>query len=94
MNELTAASAVIFNDFAWTPMAHQQGEGRVWGRLNDLHGALVYYVQVKNTIDSFMMQTLARKQTLIDKGVDGQGEFARGQESLLKDFLTYLKENR
>jgi SNF2 family DNA or RNA helicase len=91
---LTAASSIVFNDFGWNPMIHDQAEGRAWGRLNDPHGCLVYYVQVANSIDSFMMQTLERKQKMIDAGVEGQRQFAHNTVSMQQEFLRYLKEHR
>lgn len=90
---LTAASAIVFNDFGWNPMIHDQAEGRAWGRLNDPHGCLVYYVSVKDSIDSFMMQTLERKQSLIDAGVEGQRSYASTQVSMQQEFVQYLKMN-
>jgi SNF2 family DNA or RNA helicase len=32
-HNITAAGHVIFNDLFWTPAAHEQGEGRAYGRL-------------------------------------------------------------
>jgi SNF2 family DNA or RNA helicase len=91
---LTAASAIVFNDFGWNPMIHDQAEGRAWGRLNDPHGCLVYYIAVADSVDSFMMQTLERKQVMIDAGVEGQRTYATAQVSMQAEFLRYLKENR
>lgn len=90
---LTAASAIVFNDFGWNPMIHDQAEGRAWGRLNDPHGCLVYYVSVQNSVDQFMMETLERKQQLIDAGVEGQRTYAEGSVSLQAEFLKYMREN-
>jgi SNF2 family DNA or RNA helicase len=90
---LTAASAIVFNDFGWNPMIHDQAEGRAWGRLNDPHGCLVYYVAVKDTVDQFMMETLARKQELIDSGVEGVRGYATEQVSLKQEMLNYLRKN-
>lgn len=88
---LTAASAIVFNDFGWNPMIHDQAEGRAWGRLNDPHGCLVYYVAVADSIDEFMMKTLERKQNLIDAGVEGQRAYASDSVSMQKEFVQYLK---
>lgn len=90
---LTAGTAILFNDYSWTPMAHDQAEGRAWGRLNDPHGCLVYYIQVSDSIDSFMMETLARKQQMIDSGVEGVRSYATEQVNMTRDFLRYLREN-
>lgn len=90
---LTGGTAIIFNDYGWNPMIHDQAEGRAWGRLNDIHGCLVYYVEVKNSIDSFMMKTLERKQKLIDGAIDEQKVFAEAKNSMLSDFISYVKNN-
>ena len=90
---LTAGTAVIFNDFGWTEEIHNQAEGRAWGRLNDLHGCLVYYVSVKDSIDAFMMQTLERKQELEKSGVTGVRVYASEQVSLQREFMKYVREN-
>lgn len=91
---LTAATAILFNDYEWTPKDHDQAEGRAWGRLNDMHGCLIYYVAVQNSIDSFMMGTLQRKQEMIDAGVNGQKVFATAHASMLTEFVSYLKGSR
>ena len=88
---LTAGTAIVFNDFAWAPMHHEQAEGRAWGRLNDPHGCLVYYVQVEDSIDSFMMETLARKQEMIDAGVEGTRVYAADQVSMKDEFVAYMR---
>jgi SNF2 family DNA or RNA helicase len=88
---LTAASAIVFNDFGWNPMIHDQAEGRAWGRLNDPHGCLVYYVAVQDSIDEFMMKTLERKQALIDAGVEGQRSYATDSVSMQQEFVQYLR---
>jgi SWI/SNF-related matrix-associated actin-dependent regulator 1 of chromatin subfamily A len=88
---LTAGTAIVFNDFAWAPMHHEQAEGRAWGRLSDPHGCLVYYVQVEDSIDSFMMETLARKQELIDAGVEGTRSYAADQVSMKDEFVAYMR---
>lgn len=90
---LTAATAIVFNDYGWNPMIHDQAEGRAWGRLNDPHGCLVQYVQVEDSIDSFMLETLARKQQMIDSGIEGVRAYATEQTSMLKDFIRYVREN-
>ena len=90
---LTAATAIIFNSFGWNPMIHQQAEGRAWGRLNDPHGCLVYYVAIKDTVDEFMMQTLQRKQEMIEAGVEGIKVYATEQVSMQREMIRYLREN-
>jgi SNF2 family DNA or RNA helicase len=90
---LTGATSIVFNDFGWNEMIHDQAEGRAWGRLNDLHGALIYYVSVKDSVDQFMMETLKRKQEMVDSGIDGQTVYATEQVSLQREFMGYLRRN-
>jgi hypothetical protein len=40
-----------------------------------------------------MMQTLERKQKLIDAGVEGQRNFAESSISMQTEFLRYLRES-
>lgn len=91
---LTAASAVIFNDYGWNEMTHDQAEGRAWGRLNDPHGLLVYYVSADVDIEKFMMDTLKRKQEMAEAGVDGQRVYVTNENSMLREFLRFVRENR
>jgi hypothetical protein len=74
-------------------MHHDQAEGRAWGRLNDPHGCLVYYIEVENSIDSFMMATLARKQDMIDAGVEGVRVMAKENVNMTKEFINFLREH-
>ena len=91
---LTAASTVIFNCFAWTSATHTQAEDRAYGRLNDLHGCNVWYVQVADTVDEHMFGIIKMKQALEDAAVDGVKVYATEQLGLQKEFLRYLRENR
>jgi hypothetical protein len=53
----------------------------------------VYYVEVEDSIDSFMMQTLARKQNMIDAGVEGVRVMAADNVSMRDEFVRYLREH-
>lgn len=88
---LTAATAILHNDFAWNPMTYDQAEGRAWGRLNDLHGCLVEYVQVENSVDGFMMDLVKNKRTLVDAVVDGQKNHSTQMLSMQKEFMKYVR---
>lgn len=90
---ITAASAILFNGFFWHDAAHTQAEDRAYGRLNDVHGVLVYYVQVENSIDSFMLELIHNKQELSTHGVDGVKVYATEQVSLKNEFVRRLRES-
>lgn len=68
---LTAAGYVIFADLFWTPANHQQCEERCYGRVGDMHGATSYYVVVKDTIEDWIQDILARKLKVIEQVVEG-----------------------
>lgn len=69
--DMTKAGYVIFSDFGWTPAYHQQCEGRVYGRLNECHGAVSYYVVGVDTIEEWIQEILARKLRIIEQIVEG-----------------------
>jgi SNF2 family DNA or RNA helicase len=68
---LTAAGYVVFSDLFWTPANHQQCEERCYGRLGDMHGATSYYVVIKDTIEDWIQEILARKLRVIEQVVEG-----------------------
>lgn len=87
---LTKAGAVVFNDLMWTPAAHQQAEGRAYGRLNDAHPISSYYMLVEDSIEEYIQQLLAKKLAVIEAVVDGTNT-VRANESVFNDVLEYLK---
>jgi len=87
---LTKAGAVVFNDLMWTPAAHQQAEGRAYGRLNDAHAISSYYMIVANSIEDFIQSLLASKLAVIEAVVDGTNSI-RANESMFNEVLEYLK---
>jgi SNF2 family DNA or RNA helicase len=68
---LTAAGYVIFADLFWTPANHQQSEERAYGRLGDMHGCTSYYCVIKDTIEDWIQELLARKLRVIEQTVEG-----------------------
>lgn len=68
---ITSAGYVVFNDLMWTPAAHEQAEGRAYGRLNDPHPIDSYYILGENTIDDMIWKILHRKWKIIDSVVEG-----------------------
>ena len=69
---LTAASTVLFAELGWTPTEMIQAEDRCFARLNDLHGASVYYVIGKSTIEERILKILQDKQEIADNILDNE----------------------
>jgi SNF2 family DNA or RNA helicase len=88
---ITAAGNVIFNDLMWTPSAHEQAEGRAYGRLSDLHSIDSYYIVAENTIENWIMKLLNEKLSMINQVVDGQGDGSTG-EGIAGALINMLKD--
>lgn len=91
---MTAASNVAFLEFGWNPATMTQAIGRVYGRLNDLHGATAWYLAAENTIDTKMMDLLVAKGEVTGEILDGDiddNETAEG--SIALTLLEQMKEN-
>lgn len=71
---LTAASDVAFVELDWTPAAHDQGVGRVYGRVNDAHGATAHFLLAERTIDEDMVELLAEKREVVGSITDGTAD--------------------
>lgn len=93
--DLTKAGHVIFADLFWTPAAHEQAEGRAYGRLNELHSINSYYTIAKQeggaeSIEDWIQQILAKKLAVIEEVVDGV-EGSRSA-SIAGELLSRIKE--
>lgn len=76
-HNITEAGAVFFNDLFWTPAAHEQGEGRAYGRLSNLHSINSYYMITDmdgDSIEEWIWELLAKKMKVIAEVVDGVEE--------------------
>lgn len=92
-HNITAAGHVIFNDLFWTPASHEQGEGRAYGRLNDLHTISSYYMITDmdgDSIEEWIMELLARKMAMINEVVEGV-EGSR-DSSIAMELIQKMKE--
>lgn len=89
---LTKGTATIFNGFFWHDAAHTQAEDRSHGRLSDVHGTLIFYVVVEDTIDKFMIDLIMEKQNISEQSVDGVKRYAVEQLDLKKEFVRMLRE--
>jgi SNF2 family DNA or RNA helicase len=89
--DITAAGTVIFADLMWTPAAHEQAEGRAYGRQSDSHGIDSLYILLENTIEEWIMELLAVKLEVITEVVDGV-ESSR-DVSVANELIKKLREN-
>lgn len=89
--DMTAAGTVIFADLAWTPAAHEQAEGRAYGRQNDSHSIDSMYILLENTIEEWIMELLRVKLEMIQEVVDGV-EGSR-DVNIANELIKKLKEN-
>lgn len=92
-HNITAAGHVIFNDLFWTPAGHEQGEGRAYGRLSDLHGINSYYVVTDMNgegIEEWINELLRRKMGVIEEVVEGV-EASRSDESIFADLIEKMR---
>lgn len=89
---LTAASNVGFVELGWTPGAHDQAIGRVYGRLNDAHGAVGHYFIAQGTIDERVVRLLDSKRREVDSATDGIDPEDRpeGDRSILGDLIVEM----
>lgn len=95
--DMTKAGYVIFSDFGWTPAYHQQCEGRVYGRLNEQHGAISYYVVGSDTIEEWIQQILERKLRIIEQIIEGNESVDAGKSmgyELIKKMKAEMRQGR
>jgi SNF2 family DNA or RNA helicase len=69
--DMTAAGTVIFADLMWNSGAHEQAEGRAYGRQNDSHSIDSIYVLLENTIEEWIMELLQIKLEMTREIIDG-----------------------
>jgi len=67
---LTAASTIVFLEFAWTPGDHDQAEDRIH-RIGQKDAALAIYMAAVGTIDETIMRLLDAKREVLTATLDG-----------------------
>jgi SWI/SNF-related matrix-associated actin-dependent regulator 1 of chromatin subfamily A len=67
---LTAASTVAFVELPWKPSDLTQAEDRCYARLGDIHGAKVYYILGRGTIEEWLCKIIRKKQRILDAVLD------------------------
>lgn len=70
---LTAASHVIFVELDWTPGMVSQAEDRCH-RIGQKESVLVQHLALEDSIDVHMAKALVRKQSTIERALDGAGK--------------------
>lgn len=78
---LSAASHVVFVELDWSPLIVQQAEDRCH-RVGQLSSVLVQYLFFPDTIDEYLSQLLAAKQSTITAAIDE----AKGPAGWVMDF--------
>lgn len=68
---LTAANHLAFLALGWTPAIHDQAEARIWGRVNDLHGASVYWFIADKTVDQQVARLIDKKRDVVTASTQG-----------------------
>lgn len=66
---LTAASNMVIVEPAFSPLDHEQAEGRAYTRINDLHGLNSYFLLANGTIDDRVFDIVERKQKIFSAAV-------------------------
>lgn len=69
---LTAANYMAIVELPWTPGDLEQAEERIYGRLNDAHGATIYFLLAANTIEEEIAMLLDKKSKTLSKLIDGK----------------------
>lgn len=68
---LTAASNVLFLDYAWNPADMQQAEDRIHRPGQEAASVNIYQLHAENTIDEKLLKLLKHKQVIFDKVIEG-----------------------
>jgi SWI/SNF-related matrix-associated actin-dependent regulator 1 of chromatin subfamily A len=68
---LTAASNVVFLDYAWTPADMLQAEDRVHRPSQEASSVNIYQLHAEGTIDGRLLKLLKQKQVIFDKVIEG-----------------------
>jgi len=83
---------VIFNDQFWTPAAHDQCEGRAYGRLSNPHTIDSFYVIADVDIEKWMQELLDAKLSIIAEAVEGVSATRDLSGSIVMELIKKMKE--
>lgn len=83
---------VIFNDQFWTPAAHDQCEGRAYGRLSNPHVIDSFYVIADVKIEEYIQELLEKKLAIIEEAVEGVEATRDLSGSVASELIKRMKE--
>jgi SNF2 family DNA or RNA helicase len=70
---LTAASHVLFVEYAWNSSTMEQAEDRLY-RIGQKNAVNVYWLAGMDTIDEMLIDTIESKRRVIHEAIEGEGE--------------------
>ena len=82
---------VIFNDQFWTPAAHDQCEGRAYGRLANPHTIDVFNIIADVKIEEWMQELLNQKLVIIEEAVEGVESTRELEGSIVQALISKIK---
>lgn len=85
---LTAAEAVIFNDFSFVPADHAQAEDRAY-RYGQKNSVSIYYPIFENSMDMVIYNILERKKNIIETVMGDNEDF---NEDIFDSLLKSMNE--
>lgn len=91
---LTAAHHLAFLSFGWNPAIHDQAEDRIWGRVNDLHGASIYYLLAEDTIDIMMAGIIDAKREITMASIQGADADGSMMIELISKYAERLRDDQ
>ncbi len=83
---LTAASHVVFAELDWVPAYLTQAEDRTH-RIGQKDSVLVQHLVLSQSLDARMVQTLLRKQRVVDEVTDGGAQADLFEDDLALDLI-------
>lgn len=90
------ADWVIFNEPLWGPEAHNQCEGRAYGRISNPHSIDSYYMTVQKEIITWLQNMISEKLNIITEGVDSVEKSRPDYDpsmSITKQLIQKIKDN-
>lgn len=88
---LSAASNLAFMELGWTPGEMVQAEDRIYGRVDNLHGANIYYLIAQNTVEEDIAALLDKKTKVLAKVLDGEDV---KEDTLLIELIDRFKKGK
>jgi hypothetical protein len=84
---LTAARHMLILELPWGPAILDQAEDRIYGRVNDLHGAAIYLGLAENTIDQNIASVIDSKREVVTAATQGA---EAEQNAMIREIITQL----